>query len=294
MSQPFLSGIHDTTKEGNALTKTDKNIARLKKEKLVSDLRALDSLVVAFSGGVDSTFLLALAHQALGQKVVAVTAKSAIHPDREIETAVRFALEMGIRHILFQSDEMEIPEFVSNAQDRCYYCKRHLFHMIFQIARDNNIRHVSHGENVDDLNDHRPGFRAAGEAGVIAPLMEATLTKDEIRLLSQEMGLPTWDKPALPCLATRIPYGVPITVEDLRMVETAEAFLLEQGFSDIRVRHHRSMARIEVNKENLKKFVDDGLRSIIVNTLRQIGFEHIALDLEGYVPGKTDRRLQKM
>lgn len=283
MSQSFLSGILDTTKAGEALTKINKDIARSKKEKLVSELKDLDSLVVAFSGGVDSTFLLALAYQALGEKVLAVIASSAIHPDREIENAGRFAMERGIHHIVFQSDEMGIPEFVSNSQDRCYHCKRHLFQMIFKIARDNDIRHVIHGENVDDLNDYRPGFRAAGEAGVIAPLIDAKLTKNEIRFLSKEMGLSTWDKPALPCLATRIPYGVLITVEDLRMVEKAEAFLLEQGFGEVRVRHHGSVARIEVNKENLKKFVAEDLRSIIVDKLREIGFEHIALDLEEYI-----------
>ena len=271
----------------------NKDIARSKKEKLVSELKTLNSLVVAFSGGVDSTFLLASAHQALGEKVVAVTARSAIHPDREIENAGRFVMERGIRHVVFQSEEMEIPGFVSNNADRCYHCKRHLFQMIFKIARDKDLRHVIHGENLDDLKDYRPGFRAAGEAGVIAPLMDAKLTKDEIRFLSREMGLSTWDKPALPCLATRIPYGVPITVENLRMVEEAEAFLLEQGFGEVRVRHHGSVARIEVNKENLKKFVAEGLRCIIVDRLHQIGFEHIALDLEGYVPGKTNRRLQK-
>ena len=275
------------------MTEMNKDIARSKMEKLVSELKAMDSLVVAFSGGVDSTFLLALAQQALGEKVVAVTASSAIHPDRETENAGRFAMERGIRHIMFQSDEMGIPEFVSNSPNRCYHCKRHLFQMIFKIARDKDLKHVIHGENLDDLNDHRPGFRAAGEAGVIAPLIDAKLTKDEIRFLSREMGLSTWDKPALPCLATRIPYGVPITVETLRMVEKAEAFLLEQGFGEVRVRHHGSVARIEVNKENLKKFVAEDLRSIIVDRLHQIGFEHIALDLEGYVPGKMNRRPQK-
>ena len=275
------------------MTKMNKDIARSKKEKLVSELKTLNSLVVAFSGGVDSTFLLASAYQALGEKVLAVTARSAIHPDREIENAGRFVMERGIRHVVFQSEEMEIPGFVSNNADRCYHCKRHLFQMIFKIARDKDLRHVIHGENLDDLKDYRPGFRAAGEAGVIAPLMDAKLTKDEIRFLSREMGLSTWDKPALPCLATRIPYGVPITVENLRMVEEAEAFLLEQGFGEVRVRHHGSVARIEVNKENLKKFVAEGLRCIIVDRLHQIGFEHIALDLEGYVPGKTNRRLQK-
>ncbi|MBW1702329.1 MAG: ATP-dependent sacrificial sulfur transferase LarE [Deltaproteobacteria bacterium] len=264
----------------------------IKKDNLVRHLKKLGSLLVAFSGGVDSTFLLAVAHQTLGEKMMAATAKSAIHPTRETGNACDFTREKEIHHIVFPSDEMSLPVFVSNSVDRCYHCKRHLFDRILGIAKENGITHVAHGENLDDLNDYRPGFRAAKETGVIAPLIEAGLNKEEIRFLSKEMGLSTWDKPAVPCLATRIPYGSAITEDKLKMIEQAEVFLSEQGFTQVRVRHHGSVARIEVASKELKDLLNETPKKAIVKKFHTIGFEHVAVDLEGYVSGKMNRSLK--
>ena len=268
-------------------------VARSKKENLVSYLKKLDSLLVAYSGGVDSSFLLAVAHEVLGEKVVAVTARSVIHPSREGEDAAAFTGKSGLRHLVFDSEEMSLPEFVANRPDRCYHCKRHLVQTLFKIAREKGIKNVAHGANTDDLKDYRPGFRAADEAGVLAPLIDAQLNKEEIRFLSKEMGLPTWDKPPMPCLASRIPYGIPITEGKLKMVEEAERFLLDQGFREVRVRHHGAVARIEVGSAEREKIMANGLRQATVDKFRKIGFEHVALDLEGYLAGKMNRALAK-
>jgi uncharacterized protein len=268
-------------------------VARSKKENLVSYLKKLDSLLVAYSGGVDSSFLLAVAHEVLGEKVVAVTARSVIHPGREGEDASAFARRRGVRHLVFNSEEMGLREFVANRPDRCYHCKRHLVQALFRIARENGIKNVAHGTNTDDLKDYRPGFRASDEAGVLAPLVDAQLNKEEIRFLSKEMGLPTWDKPPLPCLASRIPYGSPVTEEKLKMVEEAERFLLDQGFREVRVRHHGAVARIEVGSAERERIMANGLRQATVDKFRKIGFEHVALDLEGYLAGKMNRALAK-
>jgi uncharacterized protein len=270
----------------------DKDIAQSKKEILVNHIRELKSLLVAFSGGVDSTFLLAVAHEILGEKAMAATSSSEIHSRLELIEASDFTRKRNIKHIVFSSEEMSLPAFVSNDTDRCYHCKRHLFDSIFAIAKENGIKHVAHGANLDDLNDYRPGFRAAEESGVMAPLMDAGLNKEEIRSLSREMGLSTWNKPALPCLATRIPYGSLITSEKLRMIEQAESFLSKQGFTEIRVRHHGSMATIEVNAGRMKEILNESLRKNILEKFREIGFKHITLDLEGHITGKMNRGLR--
>jgi uncharacterized protein len=271
----------------------DKDTARQKKEVLISNLKDLRSLVVAFSGGVDSSFLLAVAYDVLKGKVMASTASSAIHPYRETEGALEFARERGIRHVVFKSKEMEIPDFVRNGPDRCYHCKRQLVETLFDIARREGMTHVAHGANLDDLSDYRPGFRAAQEAGVISPLIAAHLTKEEIRYLSMDSGLATWDRPVMACLASRIPYGSAITEEKLRMAEEAELFLLEHGFKDVRVRHHGSVARIETGIKEFETLMEAHLRRAIVERFRKIGFLHVAMDLEGYVPGKLNRDLGK-
>ena len=272
----------------------DKNAAKQKMEELIQHLVDLDSLLVAFSGGVDSAFLLVMARQALGENVVAATASSIIHPARETAEAKDFARDRGIPHIIFPSDELGIPGFVANSPDRCYLCKHRLFQNLVEMARENGLKHVAHGANSDDLADYRPGFRAAKEAGVIAPLIDAQLSKEEVRFLSREMGLSTWDRPAMPCLATRFPYGSPITKEKLKMVENAESFLLEQGFKVVRVRHHGSVARVEVGRSEMGKIMDEGLGKAIVEEFRKIGFEHVALDLEGYVSGSLNRVIGEM
>jgi uncharacterized protein len=272
----------------------DKNAVKRKKEDLAHHLADLDSLLVAFSGGVDSAFLLVMARQVLGEKVVAATARSVIHPVRETAEAEVFARERGISHIIFPSDELGIPGFAANSPDRCYLCKKSLFENLLGIAREKGIKHVTHGANPDDLADYRPGSRAAKEAGVIAPLIDAQLGKEEVRFLSREMGLSTWDKQAMPCLATRFPYGSSITEEKLKMVEYAESFLVEQGFKVVRVRHHGSVARVEVGRSEMENIMDEGLGKAIVEEFRKIGFEHIALDLEGYVSGSMDRAVGGM
>ena len=272
----------------------DRMKAGQKMDNLVRNLGRLDSLLVAFSGGVDSTFLLAVAHEILSEKVVAVTASSVIHAPRETKLARAFTRERGIHHIIFPSEEIILPDFVSNGPDRCYHCKRYLLENFSKIAVEQGLNHMAHGANLDDLDDYRPGFRAAEEAGVIAPLIDAQLTKEEIRHLSREMGLPTWNKPPMPCLASRIPYGSPVTVEKLGMIQQAEAFLIELGFTEFRVRHHGSVARIETDNAGFKNLMDDGIRESIVNKFRMIGFNHIALDLEGYVLGSLNRTLSNI
>ena len=271
----------------------DKNTARAKKESLTGRLRKLDSLLVAFSGGVDSAFLLAVAHETIGEKLLAVTASSVIHPIRETENARNFAQRRGIHHVIIHTEELSLREFVSNTPKRCYYCKRNLFKLLFEIAKEKGIKHVAHGANMDDLKDYRPGFRAATEMGVLAPLVDVQLGKSEIRILSKEMGLNTWAKSAMSCLAARIPYKSTITENKLTMVEKAEAFLLKQGFKEVRVRHHGSVARIEVGREDLKSIMDERSIKATVKKFRKIGFTHIAVDLEGYISGKMNRNLNE-
>jgi uncharacterized protein len=270
----------------------DEKTARLKKEKLIQYLKGLDSLLVAFSGGVDSTFLLALAHETLGDKVLAVTESSSTYPSMERQEAVQFAQERGIEHVVFQSDETSIPEFVSNTPDRCYHCKKALSQELLKIAGERGIEHVAYATNVDDLADYRPGLKAADEMGIIAPLVVSKLNKEEIRFLSKEMGLPTWDKPAMACLASRIPYGDPITAEKLKMVEEAEAYLAKSGFKQYRVRHHGSVARIEVESAEIHRLNEPVLRKKIAEKFKEIGFLHVAVDLEGYTTGSMNRALE--
>ncbi|MBL7174514.1 MAG: ATP-dependent sacrificial sulfur transferase LarE [Desulfobacteraceae bacterium] len=264
-----------------------------KKDDLIRRLKELDSLLVAFSGGVDSTFLLALAHQVLGDRVVAATASSITYPSREREEAVKFTSERRIQHIVFRSDEDSLPEFISNGPDRCYHCKKFLCQSLIKIADEKGLKYVAHAANLDDLKDYRPGLKAAEEMGIISPLVDAQLSKGEIRLLSKEMGLATWDKPAMACLASRIPYGSPITPEKLKMVNEAEEFLSRNGFKQFRVRHHGPVARIEVESTDIAKITESEFRKRLVAELRQIGFLHIAVDLEGYVSGSLNRAVGK-
>jgi pyridinium-3,5-biscarboxylic acid mononucleotide sulfurtransferase len=269
----------------------DRLSAEEKKAFLIGKLKKLDSLLVAFSGGVDSAFLLAVAHEALGKKVLAATAVSPVHPFRERTEAVRFAREKDIPHFLFSSHEIDLPEFLTNTPDRCYHCKKALCKTLQKIARKNSIQHVAHGVNVDDLDDFRPGLKAAVEAGIIAPLMDENLNKAEIRRLSKAMGLPQWDKPSMACLASRLPYGSIITEKKLKMIEMAEAFLQDIGLKTLRVRHHGTVARIEVGATERGLILNDANREGIIKKFRHLGFNHIALDLEPFTSGKMNRSI---
>ena len=270
----------------------DHKKARAKKQRLMQRLRGLDHLLVAFSGGLDSTFLLAAAYEALGDRVLAVTAEGVLFPSWEVEDAVAFAREKGIDHVVFSFQAMEVPEFASNPPDRCYHCKKALFETLVHMAREKGIHHIAHGANVDDLQDYRPGSKAAKEAGVLAPLVDAGLGKEELRFLSKEMGLSTWHKPSMACLASRIPYGDAITEKKLRMIQEAEQFLAECGLNQFRVRHHGDVARIEVSPQDMGRLIEKKLRRKIVDRCRKIGFLHVSLDLEGYVSGSLNRAIE--
>jgi pyridinium-3,5-biscarboxylic acid mononucleotide sulfurtransferase len=270
----------------------DIDSARKKKEALAGMLKEMPSLLVAFSGGADSSFLLAVAHEALNDRVTAATADSLTFPSRERQEAVEFAAKLGVEHIIFKSDESSIPEFTANNADRCYHCKKALSIRLKKIAEDKGISHVAFAANVDDLGDYRPGTRAAEEMGIISPLMKAGLNKEEIRFLSKEMGLAIWDKPSMACLASRIPYGTPITPEKLRTVEEAEDYLIDMGFRQVRVRYHGPVARIEADRTDLPRFLEEDMRTKIVKRFKELGFKHISLDLEGFVSGSMNRSLQ--
>jgi pyridinium-3,5-biscarboxylic acid mononucleotide sulfurtransferase len=269
----------------------DINSARAKKDNLVRMLKEMPSLLVAFSGGADSSFLLAVAQGALGNRVTAATADSITFPLRERKEAVEFAGKIGVEHIVFKTDESAIPEFIANSADRCYHCKKALSARLKEIAEEKGLRHIAFAANVDDLGDYRPGTKAAAEMGIISPLMDAGLNKDEIRFLSREMGLVTWDKPSMACLATRIPYGTPITVEKLKTVEDAEEFLFGLGFKQIRVRHHGAVARIETGELEFSRFLEEDVRKGVVRRFQELGFKHVSMDLEGFVSGSMNRTL---
>ena len=267
------------------------NSVQQKKEKLINNLKQFDSLLVAFSGGVDSTFLLAVAHDTLKDRVTAVTASSATYPFREQRESVEFVKKHGIKHIIIHSNEVNLPEFSSNTPDRCYHCKKHLSLELKKISEKMKIKPIALAVNSDDLSDYRPGIRAAKEMGLINPLVDAQLSKKDIRILSKEMKLSTWNKPAMACLASRIPYGEKVTADKLKMIEEAEDFLIENGFWQCRVRHHGSTARIEVKNTEISKITENDLRVRITDKFKQIGFLHVSLDLEGYTTGSLNRIL---
>jgi len=263
-----------------------------KRDALVSCLKEMDSLLIAFSGGVDSTLLLSVAREVLGKRILAVTAGSIIHRKRDIKRASDFCGELGIRHLIVEPGEMKVDAFLRNGEDRCFQCKKILFRILVKIAHENAIDSLAHGANYDDLNDYRPGFRAAQEAGVAAPMVDVRLTKQEIREISRQMHLTTSELPSSPCLATRIPYGSPITEEKLVMIDKAEEFLEKQGFSAPRVRHHGSVARIEVMRNEIGCLLDKNKRGLICEKIKGIGFDHVSVDLEGYISGKMNRSVK--
>ena len=269
---------------------TDELHAKL--DRLESYLAGLGSLAVGFSGGVDSSFLLACAHEVLGDQVIAVTGSDASVPAREIKEAEAFCQERGIRHIICPLNPFENEEYRHNAADRCYFCKRGIFTEIKKIAAANGIAYAAEGSNMDDLGDYRPGLKAVDELGVKSPLREAGLYKDEIRQISKAMGLPTWDKPAYACLASRFVYGEEITEEKLKMIDRAEQVLIDRGFLKERVRLHGNLARIEVPPEDIARLAADGLREEIYGEFKKIGFLFVTLDLKGYKTGSMNATLE--
>ncbi len=262
--------------------------AHEKMEYLKDIVKNFQTLMIAFSGGVDSTFLLAVSHAVLKENVVAVTGVSPIHPARETYHAKRLAKKLGILHMVLETREMENEYFIRNSVDRCYVCKKNLILEMKKIAEKMHILHIAHGANADDLKDFRPGLAAAEELAVASPLIDAGLTKEEIRQLSREMGLETWDKPSAPCLATRLPYGAPITVEVLKKIEAAENILIDHGVTCCRVRHHGDTARIETDEQGMEILVRPDQRMEIAKKIKDAGYGFVSLDLEGYVQGKMN------
>ena len=258
---------------------------------LIEHIASLGSLAVGFSGGVDSSFLLAAAREALGDGVIAVTARSLFVPEADLEEAAVFCEERGIRQFIADFDPLADETIRSNPADRCYHCKKKVFGAIIDKAREEGIEHVADGSNADDLADYRPGSKAVSELGIISPLQEAGLGKAEIRELSKEMGLPTWEKPSAACLASRVPYGEELTAEKLTMIDAAEDHIRALGFSNVRVRAHGDLARIELAKDDIGRFMDENIRSGVETRLRELGFTYVTIDLSGYRMGSLNLSL---
>jgi len=248
-------------------------------------------VLIAYSGGVDSTFLAFVAREVLGQRAMVVFAHSPIYPPHECEDAETLARKLGFRFTTIETNELENPQFVANSPDRCYYCKQELFQQLRRIASAESLDWIADGSNYDDLGDYRPGRKALAELSIRSPLCEVKLTKSEIRGLSRKMGLPTWDKPASPCLATRIPYGISVNRDTLRRIADGERYLRNLGIRECRLRHHGNIARIEVNGEGMSLLLNGQIRRDLMEQIKALGYTYVTLDLGGYRSGSLNEEL---
>jgi pyridinium-3,5-biscarboxylic acid mononucleotide sulfurtransferase len=263
-----------------------------KYERLLDLLREMERVIVAFSGGVDSTLLARAAKDALGDRALLVTADSETYPTSELEETQRLAELLGMRHEVVRTRELDNPEYAQNSPNRCFFCKEELFNRLEPFARSEGGAQLVYGANMDDLGDHRPGMQAARAKGVRAPMIEAELWKEEIRGLSRELGLPTWDKPSFACLSSRFQYGERITGDKLRQIDAAESIMKSLGFRQFRVRHHDRLARIELPVEELGRLWDSGRRETIVEGFRALGYLYVTVDLQGFRSGSANEILK--
>lgn len=284
--------ISTTTTKTKTVTATTSNAAALKARRLHDILAGYQSVLVAFSGGVDSAYLAIAAQQTLGDRALAVTADSASYPDTHRQLALSIAATFGLTHEIIRTDELDRPEYRANPANRCYYCKDELYSRLTTLATERGLAVVVDGNNADDRGDYRPGRQAAREHGVRSPLDEADLTKDDIRELARDAGLESWNEPASACLSSRIPYGHEVSNDVLRQIEQAEAVLRTLGFRVFRVRHHDTVARLEIARSEMPRALDPELSAQLTASLKALGYQYVSLDLQGYRLGSLNEALR--